>query len=192
LGLRLLSKELNGLVIFETDIHKDNRGFFVETFRADEFKAIGLPFNFEQDNYSRSMAGVLRGMHFQWEPPQGKLIRVVAGTAYFAEVDLRKGSPSFGKYFGIELSEYNKKVLWVPPGFANGFVALSETVDVQYKCTTLWNGKGEGCILWNDPDIGIKWPLGNPILSEKDKKGMTISEWQKKKESDLFLFTVIK
>jgi dTDP-4-dehydrorhamnose 3,5-epimerase len=185
-GLRFLNKELNGLFIFETDVHKDNRGFFMETFKADEFEILGLPTAFEQDNYSRSSAGVLRGLHFQWEPPQGKLIRVISGTAYFAEVDIRKDSPTCGKYFGIELSDYNKKVLWVPAGFANGFVALSETVDVQYKCTTMWNGKGEGCILWNDPDIGIKWPLGNPILSEKDKKGITLSEWKKKKEFSLF------
>lgn len=186
MGLRLFGKELNGLLIFETDVHKDNRGFFIETFRSDEFKSLGLPVVFEQDNYSRSSAGVLRGMHFQWEPPQGKLIRVIAGTAYFAEVDIRKNSPTFGKYYGIELSDLNKKVIWVPPGFANGFVALSDTVDVQYKCTSLWNGKGEGCILWKDPDIGIKWPLGNPILSEKDKKGMTLSEWRNKKDSSAF------
>ncbi|TAL68823.1 MAG: dTDP-4-dehydrorhamnose 3,5-epimerase [Bacteroidetes bacterium] len=186
MGLRLLTRELNGLIVFETEIHKDNRGFFMETFRADEFKALGITDVFVQDNFSHSMAGVLRGMHFQWEPLQGKLIRVISGTAYFAEVDIRKNSPAFGKYFGIELSDYNKKVLWVPPGFANGFVALSDTVDVQYKCSALWNGKGEGCLLWKDPDIGIKWPLGNPILSEKDKKGMTLNEWQKKKEFSLF------
>ncbi|MBI5326106.1 MAG: dTDP-4-dehydrorhamnose 3,5-epimerase [Ignavibacteriae bacterium] len=186
MGLRLLSNELNGLIIFETEVHKDNRGFFMETFKADEFKALGLPSVFEQDNFSRSMAGVLRGMHFQWEPPQGKLIRVIAGTAFFAEIDIRKNSPTFGKWFGIELSDSNKKVMWVPPGFANGFVALSETVDVSYKCTALWNGKGEGCILWKDPEIEIKWPLGNPILSEKDKKGITLTDWQKKKEFDLF------
>ena len=116
-------------------------------------------------------------MHFQWDPPMGKLIRVTQGNAFIAFVDIRKNSPTVGKWFGLELSAQNKKQVWLPPGFANGFCALSDIVEVQYKCTGVYNKACEGSILWNDPDIGITWPITNPILSQKDAHGQRLSEW---------------
>lgn len=163
--------------------------FFMESFRGDEFGTMNLPENFIQDNHSGSVKNVLRGLHFQWEKPQGKLIRVTAGTAYVVEVDIRPGSPTLGKWFGIELSSQNRTVLWVPPGFANGFCALSEWVEMQYKCTAVWNKYGESSILWNDPAIGINWPVENPLLSEKDASAKTLEQWLNSPESVNFSYT---
>jgi dTDP-4-dehydrorhamnose 3,5-epimerase len=192
MGLKVVSKELNGLLILEPDVYSDNRGFFYESYRADEFEAFGIPTNFVQDNHSKSAKGVLRGMHFQWEPPQGKLLRVTYGKAFVAEIDIRPGSPTLGKWFGIEMSSDNKLIMWVPPGFANGFCATSEWMEMQYKCTALWNVKGESSILWNDPDVGIDWPIDEPTLSEKDKNGFKLTDWLKKPESLKLKYNSIK
>ncbi|MGA2296202.1 MAG: dTDP-4-dehydrorhamnose 3,5-epimerase [FCB group bacterium] len=186
MGLQIIREELNGLVLLQPKVFSDERGFFMETYKSDDFSKLGLPIEFAQDNHSRSKYGVLRGMHFQFNPPQGKLIRVTLGKAFVAEVDIRHNSPTLGKWIGFELSEENKQILWVPPGFANGFVALSEWVEMQYKCTALWNGAGESNILWNDPEIGIDWHIENPILSEKDRTAQTLKEWLKKEESKRF------
>ncbi len=191
MGFKVVSKELNGLIILEPNVFNDNRGFFYESYRADEFESIGIAANFVQDNHSKSAKGVLRGMHFQWEKPQGKLIRITSGRAFVVEIDIRPGSPTLGKWFGIELSEENKLVMWVPPGFANGFCVLSDWMEMQYKCTALWNPKSEGSIIWNDPDVGIEWPLNNPLISEKDKMGYKLSDWLKKSDAKCFEFNSI-
>ncbi len=184
----IIEENLNGLVLIEPKVFGDARGFFMETFRADLFEELALPSKFVQDNHSKSRKGVLRGMHFQWNPPQGKLIRVTSGRVFAVEVDIRPGSPTLGKWYGTELSEENKRQLWVPPGFANGFHALSEYVEMQYKCTAIWNKEGESAILWDDPEVGIDWGAENPILSEKDSNAQTLSEWLQKPESENFRY----
>jgi dTDP-4-dehydrorhamnose 3,5-epimerase len=158
----------------------------METYREDQFKALGLPYHFVQDNHSRSAKGVVRGLHFQWEPQMGKLMRVSIGSAYLVAVDIRKDSPTLGKSFGIEVSAENRRQVWAPAGFARGFCVLSEVAEIQYKCTGLYNSKAESGIRWDDPRIGIEWPVSNPVLSEKDQKAQTLEEWLSKSESDLF------
>jgi len=175
--IKIESRHLNDIVVLKHEVYEDDRGFFLEVFRADQFKALGLPTEFVQDNHSRSVKGVVRGLHFQWDPPMGKLMRVTAGTAFLVAVDIRKGSPTLGKWFGIEVSEQTKLQVWAPAGFARGFCVLSDVAEIQYKCTGIYNNKGESGILWNDPEIGIQWPLSKPILSEKDKKAQTLQQW---------------
>ena len=140
----------------------------METYRADRFLEAGIRGNFVQDNHSRSAKGVLRGLHYQEPNAQGKLVRCTAGAIFDVAVDIRKGSPHFGKWFGLELSEENKKLLWVPPGFAHGFCAITDTADLVYKCTEFYSPENDRSILWNDPDIGIEWPIRDPVLSAKD------------------------
>lgn len=188
MGLVIKSEHLNGLIVFEQKIFSDERGFFMETFRADEFEKFGLPTNFLQDNHSRSRRGVLRGMHFQWDEPMGKLIHVTLGNAYVVEIDIRPGSPTFGKWFGIELSDENRFQLWVPAGFANGFYSISDWVEMQYKCTAVWNPKGESRILWNDPEVGINWNVIDPVISEKDKIAQTLKSWLGNPNSESFRY----
>ena len=177
MGVRIESTHFRDLKVLATDVFEDDRGFFMEVFRADQFSALGIPAAFVQDNHSRSVKGVVRGMHFQWDPPQGKLIRVTQGRAFLALVDIRKGSPTLGKWFGIELAAPSTRQIWAPPGFANGFCALSEVAEIQYKCTGIYNKSCEGSIVWNDPAIGIAWPVLNPILSHKDTSGRTLAQW---------------
>jgi dTDP-4-dehydrorhamnose 3,5-epimerase len=170
------------------DIFQDSRGFFMETFREDQFKAHGLPYHFVQDNHSRSAKGVVRGLHFQWEPPMGKLMRVTQGSAFLVAVDIRKGSPTLGKWAGIEASAENRREVWAPAGFARGFCVLSDFAEIQYKCTGAYNNKGESGILWNDPAIGIQWPVTNAELSEKDKKAQTLAQWLASPASENFKY----
>src|SRR5262249_34262277 len=141
------------------DIFQDSRGFFMETFREDLFKALELPHHFVQDNHSRSVKGVLRGLHFQWDPPMGKLMRVTVGSAFLVAVDIRKGSPTSGKWFGIMGSAENRRQVWAPAGFARGFCVVSDVAEIQYKCTGIYNNKAESGIRWDDSRIGIEWPL---------------------------------
>ncbi len=188
MGLEIIGRELNGLILFKPKVFEDERGFFLESYRSDEFDKLGLPTDFVQDNHSRSSYGVLRGMHFQWDKPMGKLIRVTVGSAFVAEVDIRPGSPTFGQWFGTEISADNKHILWVPPGFANGFCCTTEIVEMQYKCTAVWNKNAESGILYNDPRIGIRWPIDKPVLSEKDKTAQTLSEWVSRPEAEAFRF----
>lgn len=161
------------------DVFEDERGFFMETFRADQFRDLGLPTEFVQDNHSRSKKGVLRGLHFQWDPPMGKLMRVTHGRAFLVAVDIRKGSPTLGKWVGLEVSAENRKQVWAPAGFARGFCVLSDYADIQYKCTAQYNSQGESAIRWDDPDIGIQWPRpdGEWLLSAKDQKAQSLREW---------------
>ena len=165
------------VLIIEPRVFGDARGFFYESFNQQAFnEATGTDHQFVQDNHSRSSKGVLRGLHYQIEQPQGKLVRVVRGAVFDVAVDIRKGSPTFGKWEGLELSEDNHKQLWIPPGFAHGFLVLSDTADFLYKTTDYYAVEYERCILWNDPAIGIQWPMENygidsPLLSAKDKLG---------------------
>lgn len=186
--IKVESEHLNGLVVLVPELFQDERGFFLEVFRSDQFKQLGLPDSFVQDNHSGSSKGVLRGLHFQWDPPMGKLMRVTAGKAFLVAVDIRKGSPTLGKWFGIEASVENKKQVWAPEGFARGFCVLSDFAEIQYKCTGIYNSQGESGILWMDPEIGIQWPISDPILSEKDIRAQTLSQWLNRKESDSFRF----
>lgn len=178
------SRHLGDIVVIASDVFQDARGFFMEAFRADHFKTLGLPTEFMQDNHSRSVKGVLRGLHFQWDPPMAKLMRVTVGTAYVVAVDIRKGSPTLGKWFGIEASAENKLQVFAPAGFARGFCVLSDVAEIQYKCTGIYNNKTESGILWNDPAIGIEWPVKNPILSDKDKNAHLLADWLQSSQSD--------
>lgn len=165
--------EIEGVFIIEPKVFGDSRGYFMETYNYNDFAAAGLDMNFVQDNQSKSNKGVLRGLHLQKTKPQGKLVRVIKGEVYDVAVDLRKSSPTYGKYVGVILSEENKKQFYVPEGFAHGFVVLSEEAEFTYKCTDFYDPSDEGGLLWNDPDINIAWPLDNieeVLLSEKDKK----------------------
>lgn len=175
--LEIESRHLNGLVVIVPEVFQDDRGFFLEAYRADQFAQHGLPTTFLQDNHSRSVRNVVRGLHFQWEPPMGKLMRVTLGSAFLMAVDIRHGSPTLGQWFGIEVSAENKKQVWAPAGFARGFCVLSDFAEIQYKCTGLYNNQGESGILWNDPAIGVKWPVENPILSAKDARAQTLEQW---------------
>src|SRR5580700_1511004 len=147
--IKIESRHLDDVVVLVPDIFKDDRGFFSETFRTDQFKALGLPTDFVQDNHSRSAKGVVRGLHFQWAPPMGKLMRVTLGSAFLVAVDIRKGSPSLGKWVGVEASAENRRQVWAPAGFARGFCVLSAAAEIQYKCTCIYNSNGESGILWN-------------------------------------------
>jgi dTDP-4-dehydrorhamnose 3,5-epimerase len=182
------SQHLNGLVVLASEVFQDERGFFMEAYRADQFAELGLPTDFVQDNHSRSARNVLRGLHFQWDPPMGKLMRVTLGTAFLVAVDIRKGSPTLGKWFGIEVSAESKKQVWAPAGFARGFCVISEFAEIQYKCTGIYNSQAESGILWNDPAIGIEWPVKSPILSAKDCKAQTLTTWLNSSQSSSFFY----
>jgi dTDP-4-dehydrorhamnose 3,5-epimerase len=157
-------------------VFADARGFFMESFHADKFRAQGLPESFVQDNHSRSGRGVLRGLHYQLEHPQGKLVRVVTGEVFDVAVDIRKGSPFFGQWSGALLSEVNQRQLYIPPGFAHGFCTLSEQADFLYKCTDFYAPGDEYGIAWDDPAIGIQWPAMEYALSDKDRRNPLLSE----------------
>ena len=168
--MNIVETGLPGVLIIEPRVFGDARGFFLESWNQASFAAAGLSMDFVQDNHSRSARGVLRGLHHQLESPQGKLVRVNQGAVFDVAVDIRRSSPHFGKSVGVELSADNHRMLWIPPGFAHGFLVLSETADFLYKCTTLYHPPSDRGIRWNDPDIGIAWPdVGlAPLLSAKD------------------------
>jgi len=167
--MNVVKTKLDSCVVIEPKVFGDDRGFFLETFQAKRYADLaGITQSFVQDNHSRSSKDVLRGLHFQKTKPQGKLVRVVRGEVYDVAVDIRKGSPTYGQWEGVFLSEANKTQFWVPAGFAHGFVVLSDTADFEYKCTDYYDPSDEGSILWNDPDLAISWPIESPILSNKD------------------------
>ena len=186
--LHVESEHLNGVKVIIPDVFEDDRGFFMETYRVDQFKELGLPTEFVQDNHSRSAKNVLRGLHFQWEPPMGKLMRVTFGTAFLVAVDIRRGSPTLGQWYGREVSAENKLQVFAPAGFARGFCVISDFAEIQYKCTGIYSNKAESGILWNDPEIGIRWPIQLPILSSKDMKAHTLSQWLQTSGSHHFTF----
>jgi dTDP-4-dehydrorhamnose 3,5-epimerase len=188
--IKLETKYLGEVAVLVPDIFQDARGFFMDTFREDSFKTLGLPYQFVQDNHSRSSKGVVRGLHFQWDPPMGKLMRVSLGAAFLVAVDIRQGSPTLGKWAGVVASDENRRQVWAPAGFARGFCVLSEVAEIQYKCTGIYNNKAESGILWNDPAIGIEWPitLSDAQLSDKDRKAQTLAQWLVRPESQNFRF----
>lgn len=186
MAFRIDARYLNQVVIIVPDVFQDSRGFFLESFRADQFQDLGLPTVFVQDNHSRSAKGVIRGLHFQWDPPMGKLMRVTAGAAFLVAVDIRRGSPTLGQWVGLEVSGEDRRMVWAPAGFARGFCSLVDGTEIQYKCTGTYNPRAESGIRWNDPALGVKWPLSDVIVSEKDRRARTFNEWMASAESKNF------
>lgn len=175
--MKIVATAIPDVLILEPQVFGDDRGFFFESFNQKVLQKIGISDEFVQDNHSRSIRSTLRGLHYQAHKPQGKLVRVVAGAVFDVVVDLRKSSETFGKWVGVELNEDNKRIMWVPKGFAHGFLVLSESADFLYKASDFYSPEDERCIAWNDPRIGIEWPLvGDPLLSTKDKNGVQLSD----------------
>ena len=168
--------ELPGVILVEPNVFRDDRGFFLETYHSEKYAEAGIPAEFVQDNHSRSSAGTLRGLHLQLKNPQGKLVRAVQGEIFDVAVDIRRGSPHFGRWVGRRLSADAFNQLWVPAGFAHGFCVLSESAEVEYKCTALYTPGDELSIIWNDPQIGIEWPVDDPLLSGKDADAPQLAE----------------
>jgi dTDP-4-dehydrorhamnose 3,5-epimerase len=174
--MRFFPTELPEVLLIEPDVYRDERGFFLETYHARRYQAAGIPGVFVQDNHSRSVRSTLRGLHAQRQRPQGKLIRVLQGEIFDVAVDIRRGSPTFCRWVGIRLSADNFRQIYVPPGFAHGFCVISDTADVAYKCTELYDSSDELGVRWNDPAIGIVWPVSEPLLSEKDRAAPALAE----------------
>lgn len=174
--MKVKNTGIEGCLVIEPEVFSDSRGFFLESYQLDRYRALGIKQNFVQDNHSHSCLGVIRGLHFQRTKPQGKLVRVVRGEVFDVAVDIRQDSPTFGQWFGINLSESNKWQLWLPPGLAHGFAVISDVADLEYKCTDYYDSADEGCLIWNDRQIGIDWPLDSPLLSEKDRQGIGFGE----------------
>jgi dTDP-4-dehydrorhamnose 3,5-epimerase len=186
--IHIESVHLGAVKVIAHEFFKDDRGFFIEEFRADRFAQLGLPQNFVQENHSGSVKNVLRGLHFQWQPPMGKMMRVLRGRAFLVAVDIRWNSPTLGKWFGMEVSDEDRKQIWAPAGFARGFCVLSDYAEIQYLCTGIYNPAGESGIRWNDPGIGIAWPVSNPILSQKDQSAQTLAAWLKTGSAQHFIY----
>ena len=177
--IKVTKCDIEGLYVIEPTVHRDERGYFVETYNANDMKEAGLDLVFVQDNQSKSSRGVLRGLHFQKQFPQGKLVRVLQGSVFDVAVDLRQNSETYGKWFGVELTEENMKQFYIPEGFAHGFYVMSDTAVFAYKCTDFYHPGDEGGILWNDPEIGVKWPIPEgetPLVSEKDAKQLSLKD----------------
>lgn len=174
--LRFVETELPGVLRVEPTVHQDHRGFFLETYHLEKYALGGIDGVFVQDNHSRSARGILRGLHAQGWRPQGKLVRCVEGAIFDVAVDIRRGSPTFARWVGAELTAENFHQLWVPPGFAHGFCVLSAAAQVEYKCTELYDAGDELAIRWDDPEIGIAWPVAEPVLSQKDAAAPRLSE----------------
>jgi len=176
---KIESVHLNDVLVVVPEVFGDARGFFMESYRADQFQDLHLPTQFVQENQSCSSKGVVRGLHFQYDPPMGKLMRVIRGAAFVVAVDIRKGSPTLGRWFGMELSSENKKQMWAPYGFARGFCALTDGCELLYKCTATYNPKTEGGVHFADPAIGITWPvdMATAITSDRDRRAPALAEW---------------
>lgn len=176
--MEVIETKLKGVLVLKPKVFEDARGYFFESYNANLFKQAGLDVDFVQDNQSLSQKGVLRGLHFQNNPwAQGKLVRVINGAVFDVAVDIRKSSPTYGQWFGIELNEKNKWMMYIPPGFAHGFATLENNTIFSYKCTNFYSKESEDCLLWNDPDIGIDWNTQDPLLSEKDLQGKRIKDF---------------
>ena len=177
--MKFLSTEIKQVLIIEPKVYEDERGFFMETFRANLLAENGIPYQFIQDNHSGSKKNILRGLHYQIRHPQGKLVRAIRGEIFDVAVDLRRSSVTFGQWVGVTLSEVNKKMLWIPPGFAHGYYVLSDWAEIVYKATDYYAPESDRSIVWNDPDIAINWPIPSctePLLSEKDRLGKRLKE----------------
>lgn len=173
--MKLIETALPEVQLIVPEIFGDDRGWFFESHNQKEFEHLGISASFVQDNHSRSARHVLRGLHYQIQQPQGKLVRVIAGEVFDVAVDIRRSSPHFGQWAGFTLSAENRRMAWIPEGFAHGFIVLSDSAEFLYKTTNYWAPQYERCLLWNDPDIGIEWPVpGTPILSEKDRSGQSL------------------
>ena len=177
---------LPDVVLLEHEAFEDDRGYFMEVYKQDQFRALGLPELFVQLNESRSARNVIRGLHFQWEPPMGKLMRVAEGAAFLVAVDIRHDSPTLGRWVAETISAEDKRQLWAPAGFARGLCALADNTRVQYLCTGMYNGSAESGVLWNDPEIGLKWPVSDPLISAKDRTAQTLRQWLARGESKRF------
>ena len=178
--MKVIKTKLEDCLIIQPEVFGDERGYFLEIFQADRYADLaGITLPFLQDNYSRSSKGVLRGLHFQKTKPQGKLVRVVRGEVFDIAVDIRSGSQTYGEWEAVILSEENKTQFWIPPGFAHGFVVLSEMADFEYKCTDYYDPSDEGSLLWDDPDLNISWPIDNPKLSDKDANASLLADLKK-------------
>lgn len=175
--MKITPTDLPEVLIIEPDVHRDDRGFFLETWHAEKYAALGLEARFVQDNHSGSTRGILRGLHAQLTHPQGKLIRCSLGELYDVAVDIRVGSPRFGQSVGVELAADDFQQLWIPEGFAHGFCVVSETAELQYKCTDLYDPSGEITVAWNDPALAIAWPIDAPLLSPKDAAGKLLADF---------------
>jgi dTDP-4-dehydrorhamnose 3,5-epimerase len=174
--VRFAPTELPEVIVVEPDIHRDGRGFFLETYHAEKYRGGGIDGRFVQDNHSQSVAGTLRGLHLQLRRPQGKLIRVIQGEIFDVAVDVRRGSPTFGRWVGVTISADNLKQCYVPPGFAHGFSVVSPIAQVEYKCTEFYDPSSEIGIAWNDPALAIAWPVDEPLLSERDRRHRTLAQ----------------
>jgi dTDP-4-dehydrorhamnose 3,5-epimerase len=173
--VRAIPTDLPGVLIVEPDVHHDGRGFFLESYHATKYEAVGIEGPFVQDNHSRSVGGTIRGLHLQGPRPQAKLVRAVEGTVFDVAVDVRRGSPTFGRWTSVLLSADNFKQLYVPPGFAHGFAVVSPVAQVEYKCSDFYDPSSEIGIVWNDPAIGVRWPAEHPLLSERDRQHPTLA-----------------
>jgi dTDP-4-dehydrorhamnose 3,5-epimerase len=175
--MKVIETALPDVLWLEPRVFEDGRGYFFESYNKKILKDLGIDYEFVQDNHSRSKKGVLRGLHYQIQQAQGKLVRVIEGEVFDVAVDIRKSSPTFGKWAGFNLSASNKRIAWIPPGFAHGFLVLSETAELLYKATDYWASKHERCIRWDDPEIRIEWPLTMaPVMSDKDRAGVSFQE----------------
>lgn len=184
--IKVTRLDIEGLCVIEPAVHGDERGYFMETYNQKDMEEAGLTMRFVQDNQSMSKKGVLRGLHFQKQFPQGKLVRVIRGSVFDVAVDLRRGSPTFGKWYGIELTAENKKQFYIPEGFAHGFVVRSDVAEFCYKVTDFYHPGDEGGLMWNDPDVGVDWgDISDVLLSEKDQKQMSFKEIQSMMEKGL-------
>ncbi len=176
--IKVIPTPLPDLLVVEVPVFRDARGFFLESYHQDKFAAAGLRATFVQDNHSRSRAGVLRGLHYQdMTAPMAKLVRCTRGAIFDVAVDLRVGSPTFGRWYGIELTEDNHRQLWVPVGFGHGFAVLSEVADLQYKCSNFYNAAAEGAVRWDDPALAIAWPVSDPTLSPRDREAPSLQRY---------------
>lgn len=173
--MKFITCELPGVVVIEPDVHRDPRGFFLETYHFEKYRANGVPDTFVQDNHSLSSRGTLRGLHFQVKNPQGKLVRVVEGVIWDVAVDIRPESPTFRQWFPVELSSSNFKQIYIPPGYAHGFCVLSETAQVEYKCTAVYDPSDERGIAYDDAELAIAWPIAEPLLSRRDSNNPTLA-----------------
>ncbi len=180
---------LGEVKIIHQEAFEDHRGFFMEAYHHDHYRDLGLPADFVQLNHSGSVKNVVRGLHFQWEPPMGKLMRVIRGTAFVIAVDIRKGSPTVGQWHGEILSDQNRLQMWAPASFARGFCVLSDFAEIQYLCTGMYNGAAESGVLWNDPAIGIEWPVSEPIFSGRDASAQTLAQWLARPEAENFRYS---
>ena len=175
--MKVTESGIKGVFIIEPDVYEDDRGFFMETFHNERYrKLLGINLDFVQDNISRSSKNVLRGMHFQRNYPQGKIVKASRGEILDVIVDLRKDSPTYGTWESFKLSEQNKLQVWIPQGLAHGFLVMSDSADFEYKCTEYYHPEDQNCLMWNDPEVAIDWPINDPILSEQDKRGLSLKD----------------